>query len=169
MHLRTSLDPDTSALRFTGQGFSPEGDIKQGDDNMSTDARISVMFALLPAVLCNDAALACVRRGSSARDAALGIDGDGVNLSSAANTNQAVPAPVTTRGEAGSADALAQLFEPGADAQSVAARLEAPPAGSDSDEVTRTDRRPICSTGDAGDSDSKIPVGQEGGLHPVAK
>lgn len=46
--------------RITGLGFSPDGDVKAGDEALAGAARRRVMFSLLPALLCNDASITCV-------------------------------------------------------------------------------------------------------------
>jgi magnesium-transporting ATPase (P-type) len=55
---------DTGAFRFTGQGFSPDGELKRGDSAVAPQERARLMFALLPAVLCNDSALQASGNGA---------------------------------------------------------------------------------------------------------
>jgi magnesium-transporting ATPase (P-type) len=46
-----------NAYRVTGTGYNPDGDVKQGEDPLPTDQRVTLRQLLLPAALCNDATL----------------------------------------------------------------------------------------------------------------
>jgi magnesium-transporting ATPase (P-type) len=66
VQLRLGSD-SSQALRFTGQGFSPEGEVRRGDAALHTTDRLRAMYALLPALLCNDAALSAKEDVSPAK------------------------------------------------------------------------------------------------------